>query len=179
MRLNRKAWQYARALYRAAESVDAVAEVGNGQEIILHLLKTDAVFRAFFQTRKLTPSDKGDILKAVLGTRLHALNIEFLVMLAEKKEWLLFAQAAKGFRELQIRAGNVLKVTATTAQQLEEEELNLVKNTLAQVTGKDLKFTTRIDPGILGGIKLRVGNMYIDGSLESSLVRMRRQLIES
>jgi len=179
MKLKRKARHYARALFAAAESLDSVTAVGTSMEIILQLLKDDAVFRAFFQTGKIKPSDKGSILKTVLGDKLHALNIEFFVMLAEKKEYLLFTQVAKGFRELQVRAGKVVTVIATTAEPLGDEELELVKNTLAQATGKDLKFSTEIDPQLLGGIKLRVGNLIIDGSLKSRLVRMRQQLIES
>lgn len=179
MRLKRKAWKYARALFRASEALDAVSEVGHGMEVLHHLLKTDAVFRAFFHTRKLTPLNKREILETILGAELHILNIEFMVMLAERREWLLFVDVAKGFRELKVRSGNEVNVVATTAVPLEGDELKLVKDTLAQATGKDLKLSAIVNPEILGGIRLRVGNLFIDGSLQSSLVRMRRQLIES
>jgi F-type H+-transporting ATPase subunit delta len=65
----------------------------------------------------------------------------------------------------------------TTAERLSEAEQALVREKLEGMTGKTVDLTLRIDPDIIGGIIVRVGDQVIDGSVRNKLEKMRTRLI--
>ena len=73
MRLNRKAKQYGEALFNAAREMGAVEEVCQSLFLVNQLLKRDASFRAFFNTRRIESDQKGAIVGKVLGSNSHQL----------------------------------------------------------------------------------------------------------
>jgi F-type H+-transporting ATPase subunit delta len=65
----------------------------------------------------------------------------------------------------------------TTAERLSEAEQTLVREKLEWMTGKTVDLTLRIDPDIIGGIIVRVGDQVIDGSVRNKLEKLRTRLI--
>ncbi|NOZ04243.1 MAG: ATP synthase F1 subunit delta [FCB group bacterium] len=179
MKLNRKAKQYASALINVAQHYNVVAEVGGSLGIISKLIKTDGVFRAFFHTTKIRPEDKTKILLAILKKQCHPIAAEFFGVLAGKREWHLFPRTAIVYREKQKDVLNLVSVNAYTARELEEDMRTHIRESLEQATGKKADFQVSVDPNLLGGIKLRIGNIVVDGSLQHRLQQLRQELLHT
>lgn len=78
----------------------------------------------------------------------------------------------------QVRAERGITVaTVTTAEPLTAEEEALVREKLTALTGNTIEITSKIDPDIIGGIIVRVGDQVIDGSVRNKLERMRSKLV--
>ena len=72
---------------------------------------------------------------------------------------------------------NLLVVTAYTAEKLDEDEINNISQVIESSMEKQVEMSTEIDESLLGGIKLRMDNLFIDGSLHGQLERLKIGLI--
>jgi F-type H+-transporting ATPase subunit delta len=68
-------------------------------------------------------------------------------------------------------------VTAYTAEKLDEDEINNISQVIESSMAKQVEMSTKIDESLLGGIKLRMDNLFIDGSLNGQLERLKIGLI--
>ena len=76
---------------------------------------------------------------------------------------------------LQRRAG-IVEATATSAAPLDDQELAALRSRLEQMTGGKVELETSVDPSLLGGIQVRLGDLLIDGSVRGRLERLRNRL---
>ncbi|MFQ6676353.1 MAG: F0F1 ATP synthase subunit delta, partial [Fidelibacterota bacterium] len=83
---DRKSRRYARALLMVAEQHRALEGVNGSLQILSDLYQRDPSFRLLFFTRKIETSRKLDLLSSVLGEQVHAVALEFLGILDEKRE---------------------------------------------------------------------------------------------
>ena len=80
------------------------------------------------------------------------------------------------FRRLYNRRGGIVEAVATTALALDSAELAALKSRIETMTGKTVELETTVDPSILGGIQVRIGDRLYDGSVRGRLERLRAKL---
>ena len=85
-------------------------------------------------------------------------------------------RVAAEFRRLDDRHNGLTHATATSAAPLEADEIKAVTARLEELTGGRIDLETAVDPSLLGGIVVRVGDRLIDGSVRGRLERLRNQL---
>ena len=83
------------------------------------------------------------------------------------------------FNEARLDALGVAIADVTTAEPLSQQEQTVVQDRLTRLIGKDVELRLHTDPGIIGGIVARIGDLLIDGSVVTRLRRMRSRLIEA
>ena len=177
MKLNRKAMQYGEALFNAAREMGAVEEVCQSLSLVNQLLKRDASFRAFFNTRRIESDQKCTIVGKVLGSNSHPLVSTLFGILSEKREYDLMSAIQRWVASRRQRELNLLMVTAYTAKKLEKDEIGNITKVLESSMAKRVEISTEIDESLIGGIKLRIDNFFLDGSLHGQLERMKTGLI--
>ena len=177
MRPNRKAKKYGEALFNAARKMEAVEEVYQSLCLFISLLKRDAFFRAFFNTRRIESDQKSAIIDKVLGSNSHPLVSTLFGILSEKREYRLMSGIQCWVESRRQRELNLLLVIAYTAEKLDEDEINNISQVIESSMAKQVEMSTEIDESLLGGIKLRMDNLFIDGSLHGQLERLKIGLI--
>jgi len=85
-------------------------------------------------------------------------------------------RVAAEFRRLDDRRNQIVHATATSAAPLADTEIRAVTARLEQMTGGQVELETAVDPDLLGGIVVRIGDRLIDGSVRGRLERLRQQL---
>lgn len=85
-------------------------------------------------------------------------------------------RVAAEFRRLDDRRQGITHATATSAAPLDDTEIRAITARLEQMTGDRIVLETAVDPDILGGVVVRVGDRLIDGSVRGRLERLRNQL---
>jgi len=176
--LRKKSKQYATALYSVAKKHNIVNDVYESLKFLLSLYEEDLSFRLFFYSVKVLPDEKVTILSSILGDRVHRIVLEFLGLLAERKEHELFRASVSAFDLIYRREMNVVLVTAITAIPLEEIELREISKKLELLLEKHVEIKTQIDQQLIGGLKLRIGNTFLDGSIATQLEKMKQSLLE-
>ncbi len=86
-------------------------------------------------------------------------------------------QAAAEFRRLVDQRNGIVRATATSALPLDKSELAALTARLEQMTGGTVELAVETDPGLLGGLVVRVGDRLIDGSVRGRLERLRNELV--
>jgi F-type H+-transporting ATPase subunit delta len=166
---------YSRALFEAA------MENGELDEIQQQLAAwTDALGENknlqtfFFSPRFSTPEKKEAIRRIITGGNEHFVN--FLELLAERHRLPATFRIRRAFDELWREEHKVLPVEVTSAVELDDRLVRSIGERIEERTGRRIELTTRIDPDIIGGLVLRVGNKVLDASVHGRLERLRRQI---
>lgn len=178
MRRDKKAKKYAQALMVTALKIDAVNDVSESLRILANLVKNKVVFKVFFQSRKITSEGKKTILRKVLGEKCHSIVSELFVILAGKKEYHLLSPIASIFANLRIKEMNILPIKLVTAEKLHESEYQKMRESLENISGQTLEVDYQLNSEIIGGIKLQLGNIYMDNSIRGGMEKIRQQLIQ-
>ncbi|MFQ6616452.1 MAG: ATP synthase F1 subunit delta [Fidelibacterota bacterium] len=173
----RKSIRYARALLALAERLDAVDAVNHSLQILSDLFDKDSTFRLLFFTRKIEPSGKVEILSSVLGDRVHPIALEFLAILEEKREYDLLKSTSVRYERLHRQRTDRVFVTTVTSLALKEEEYDRIRLRLETSLKKRVDLKKEVDPQLIGGVKLRIGNTFLDGSVSNRLERLKDSLL--
>jgi len=126
----------------------------------------------FFSPYFSTPEKKDGLKKAVEGADETLVN--FLELLIEKHRMPAIFRIRRVFDRLWEKAHHVLPVQIATAVALDEGVARRLGDRIEETTGQKVELTARVDPDILGGIVLRVGNSILDASIRNRLDNLRK-----
>jgi len=166
--------RYARAAFELAveEGDPAVWQVGLGK---LAALADDERTAALLQNPRLPFEAKRTLLREGLGeTSPLVLNLACILL---RKDGLGIARdIAREYDALLDDYNGLQRVEVVTAFPLDGEETQTISRQLAELIGRTIVIDARVDSSMLGGLKARVGDMLIDGSVRSRLDDLRRAL---
>ncbi|HEY8615015.1 F0F1 ATP synthase subunit delta [Phenylobacterium sp.] len=162
--------RYAQALFDLARDQNAVAAV----EADLKSLKTALAESRDLQLLLGSPAFDAEAKRRGLSAiaqraAFHATTQKFLGLLAANGRSGALSSVITGFERLSAEARGAVSAQVTTAVPLTPAQAQGVQQALRQALGKDPEIETRVDPAILGGIKVRVGSRLFDASLKSKL----------
>ena len=143
------------------------------------LIKKDARFRSLLQSKRISNEKKTEILREVLTNLCHTIAIEFLGIIADEKSVKLIRQVIKTYDALYKEKVGIVSVQAHVAQEMEAAEIKALQQNLQKVMNKKADLKIEVDDQLLGGIKLRIENTFLDASLKSKLNRLQSELLHS
>ncbi len=166
---------YARSLFEVAKGQDRLDEVREQIGEFADALQSERELAIFFFSPYFSSQEKKDGLsRAVTGADEIVAN--FLELLIDKHRMPAIFRIRRELDELWERENQVLPVQITSATQLDEETVKRIGDRIGQETGQHIELTAHVEPAILGGIVLRVGNQILDASIRARLDRLRRQV---
>ena len=80
------------------------------------------------------------------------------------------------FDSLWAEENRLLPVTITSAVELDKDTVRQIQKQIEEQTGRRTELTTEVDPDVLGGLAMRVGNVVMDGTVRARLDRFRREV---
>jgi F-type H+-transporting ATPase subunit delta len=162
--------RYAQALFDLATDEKAVAAIEADLKTLRKMSVDSKDFRTLLASPAFSAGDKGKALAALAAkAKFHATTKKFLGLLAANGRVAILPQVIAGFAELSAKARGVVSAQVTTAVALTAAQSKGVAASLRTALGQDPEIETRVDPSILGGIKVRVGSRLFDASLRSKL----------
>lgn len=165
--------RYARALFGAARAQNAVDAVRGDLGALRAILAATPALAEALRHPRLPGSAKAEIVKKAGASPLVA---ALAGLLFEKGRWDALPDIAAAFESLADVAAGVLPVRLTTPTPLVPAEAQRWTKTLAAVHRGTVRLDTRVDPGLLGGVTIRVGDRVWDNSLKNQLERLRESL---
>jgi len=115
-------------------------------------------------------------LESVLGDDKVPQLASMIRLLLHRRRIELLPRIASEFRRLYNRREGIVEATATSAAELDSDELAALRTRLEQMTGGKVDLKTQVDASLLGGVQVRVGDTLIDGSVRGRLERLRNRL---
>jgi F-type H+-transporting ATPase subunit delta len=169
---------YARSLFEVASERDALDVVREQIGQFADALQENRDLQVFFFSPYFSTEEKKDALgKAITGADDAISN--FLELLVEKHRMPAIFRIRREYDRLWERANRLLPVTITSAIELDSSTVDGIGKAIGDQTGRKVELTATVDPDVLGGIVLRVGNSILDASIRNRLEQLRRQVAKA
>jgi F-type H+-transporting ATPase subunit delta len=166
---------YARSLFEVAREQDKLDVIREQLGAFADALEADRELTVFFFSPYFSAKEKEDALgRAVQGADETLLN--FLRLLIENHRMPAIFRVRRELERLWARERRVLPVEITSAVELDEATVRAIGDRIGRQTDRRVELTAQVEPDILGGIVLRVGNQILDASIRNRLERLRRQV---
>jgi ATP synthase F1 delta subunit len=169
---------YARSLFEVAQEQDKLDPIHEQLGQFADALDANRDMAIFLFSPYFSVDEKKDGLRrSVEGADPMFMN--FLEALIERHRMPAVFRIRTRFEEMWDRTKKLLPVEVTSAVALDPETVESLGRRIGEQTGNEIELSSRVDPDILGGIVLRVGNFILDGSIRTRLEQLRREVTQS
>jgi F-type H+-transporting ATPase subunit delta len=169
---------YARSLFEVAVEQDKLDVVKEQLGQFADALAGNREVAVFFFSPYFSAEEKKDGLhRAVEGAEPIFLN--FLEALIERHRTPAIYRIRTDFDLLYDKTNKLLPVQLTSAVELDPELVKSLGASIGEQTGNEIELSSNVDPEILGGIVLRVGNFILDASIKTRLEQLRREVAQA
>ncbi len=166
---------YASSLYELADEAggrDKIMEIADELEQICDLVQSDRQFREMITSPVIDASRRAEALGRIFGNRVTDLVVRFLIIL-NRNGRLGHLESIQAAYDQQVQeAFGRIEVDVITASEIDAEARNRIGERIKQALGKEPVMHAYTDPSIIGGVRLRIGDEMIDGSVATRLRRM-------
>ena len=166
---------YARSLFEVATERDRLDDVRGQIGQFADALQDNHDLQVYFFSPYFSTEEKKEGLGNLLDGADEAVS-NFLELLVEKHRMPAIFRIRREFDALWEEENRLLPVQVTSAIELDESTVRQIGDAIGEQTGRQIELTSAVDPGILGGIVLRVGNSILDASIRNRLERLRQQV---
>ena len=172
----RVARRYAQALFGAATASDTVSSVEDDLNTIVNSITFDKRFENFLNAPYTNREDKQSLLDNVFGDRVTSLTMHLVRIMLEKGREDQIPNVRDELTKLRRTQEGVVLTTVTTAIPLDEDLRAALIAKLTTTLGKKIESEYRVDPALIGGIRVAFGDYVLDGSARGSLRLLREKL---
>jgi len=166
---------YARSLFEVAQEQDKLDEIRDELGEFADALNESRELQVFLFSPYFSTTEKSEGLdKAISGADETFVN--FLELLIEKHRMPVVFRVRAEFDKLWEEENKLLPVTITSAVELPKSTVKQIGDRIAEQTDRKVDLSANVDPDILGGIVVRVGNSVLDASIRNRLENFRKQV---
>ena len=166
---------YARSLFEVAQEQDKLDKVREELGEFTDALHDSRELQVFLFSPYFSTQEKVEGLdKAISGA--DETTVNFLKLLIEKHRTPVLFRVRAEFDQLWEEENKLLPVTVTSAVELPQATIKQIGDRIAEQTDRTVDLQSKVDPDILGGIVVRVGNSVLDASIRNRLENFRKQV---
>jgi F-type H+-transporting ATPase subunit delta len=166
---------YARALFEVAKEHGLLDEVRDDLTQFAQALNDNRDFAVFFFSPYFSTEEKKDGLKRAV-TDVEPVFMNFLDALIERHRMPAIFRIRDRYQDMWEDERDLLSVEVTSAIALDKATVGSIGERIGQQTKRTVELSSKVDPDILGGIVLRVGNVILDASIRNRLEQLRKQV---
>ena len=167
---------YGGALYELAAAEELSEEILEQLQALSKSFAKEPAFVKLLCAHSLSKTERCRILDDSFAGKVHPYVLNFLKILTEKGYMRQFPDCCKAYLVRYHKDNNILPVTAVTAVALNQEQAARLKEKLEKLTEKTVELTNRMDPNVLGGVRLDFDGKSIDDTLAHRLESVRNLL---
>ena len=172
---------YAQALYEVADEQGCVGQVHDELHALAGLAwkPGNEDIRDFILSPRIDRATKWDLLEKTLGDLLSRPMMGLLKVLIFKGREATLDNIADHFDRFQDLAENRIHAHVTVAEPMDESFKQQLQQRLEKASGKNVRMHEKVDPSVIAGASIRVGDRVIDRTLRTKLAALREQLLAS
>lgn len=140
-------------------------------------LWADPELRAYLEDVKLSKDARMARAREKLATHLSPLALNMTLVLLSRGRSSLIPYIARAFSELERQRERSVVAQVTAAREISEEQKAALSEQLSRQTAKEVTLEVRVDPTILGGLVIKIGDQLLDLSVTARLNRLREQVL--
>lgn len=166
---------YAEALFKASLEGNSLGAVAEGLAFVA-AVERDAQMRAALSNPRVTAQQKKDLLSAVGGSHMSEPLANLLSILVDNHREVLLGSIHEQFEQLKHDHEKVVRARITSAQPLTDAQRAEIVGSLERRYGKKVEAELDVDPELLGGARVQVGDQVINASVRDALAQMATAL---
>jgi ATP synthase F1 delta subunit len=166
---------YARSLFEAAQDAEKLDVVRDEIGEIADAIDGDRDLQVFFFSPSLSTEEKKEGLHKVV-TDAEDLVTNFLELLIENHRMPALFKIRRELEALWDEENQLLPVQITSAVELDEKTIEQIGKQIGEQTGQKVELTASVDPDVLGGLVIQVGNTVLDASIRHRLDQLRKEV---
>ena len=169
---------YAKALLAAAgtdSSIDQVVE--ELKAVVTDVLNKQPALEAIFANPRIDVASKVTMLDRMFASRISATLLNFLKVVARRRRLGMLRSIEKSVGIMRDAATGRLQVLLTTAEPLDETAMENIRTELSLKFKAEVSVSNKVDPSILAGLVIRVGDVVYDGSVDGQLKNLRNATV--
>ncbi len=166
---------YARALFEVAKESDVLDRVHEELGQFADALDEDRNLQVFLFSPYFSSTEKKDGVRRIVSDADERL-VNFLELLAERHRMPALFRIRRSFESLWTEENRLLPVTVTSAVELDEQLVKDIGQRIEEQTGRSVELSSNVDPDVLGGLRVQVGNMVLDATVRNRLEQLRKQV---
>ncbi len=163
------ATRYAEGLLKVAIKSNKINEVEENLFDFIESVWQNKNVKNLLTHPKLGFDIKKQLLTSIIKGSYDVLTMEFLLFLIRKNRINHIVPVTYKFDELNDKFQGILKVEVISAYPVSEDFLNSLKSNLEDITGRKIKFSVAVNPSMILGIKIKIGDLVMENSLEHKL----------
>lgn len=171
--------RYAKSILGLAEERKEVELVRDDFELIESVCESNPDFLAMLRSPLIGSDKKQKVLDLVFGGKLSKMTSEFIsIVIRKKREKYLFDIAVR-FGELYDRTHNITRAIVTSATALSDAQRKTIQELVEKQMETSLKLEEQIDPELIGGFTLKIGDTLFDGSISSRFRELKKEFLSN
>ena len=168
----------ASVVMKISKEQNVVEDFQESIRLIIQLLKDNAQLRGFLQSKRFSVDQKSELIHSVFKDLVHPIIQELIIMHADDNPIMFLRNFSFYFNYLVKDEMNIAIVTAQTADELSKEEKDNLRLQIEAIIGKNTELTTTVDSSLIGGLKLRIDNIFLDASIKTKMENLRKDLLQ-
>ena len=179
MRESTIAKNYAEALLELARRAEDPSGWGKLMRDVANGMQQDVTVLRFLESPKVSEAQKNEVLFQALGDRVPSKFLRFLQTLVRKRRQMLIPVMSEEYDKLlDVHEGRV-HANVTVARETSEQDANNIAEQLSRVIGKTVVPHRNVNPEILGGVIVKIGDTVMDGSVRRRLGKLKNQILHA
>jgi F-type H+-transporting ATPase subunit delta len=184
----RSRWSQSRDLVDSVEELAATADLTAAQQAGVlddvedelfrfgRILAVNKELRSALTNRSATASAKGELLRSLLGGKVAPVTERLVVRLVTHPRGRSLEQGLESLSKLAAARRDRMVAVVTTAVPLSDQQKQRLGGALAKLYGREMHLNLEVDPEVLGGIQVRVGDEIIDGTIADRIAEANRRI---
>lgn len=167
------AGRYASALFGLAESANALEQVATDLATVQRMTTESAELRQALVSPVVSRDDQASAVTSLAERAgLSELVRNFLGVLARNRRLFALPRVIDAYNAMLASKRGEVEAEVTSAVKLTDEQLVEVKDSVSRYAGKAVQLKSHVDPGLLGGLVVRIGSRMVDASLKTRLQQL-------
>ena len=167
---------YGGSLYDLAAEEGLETRILDELDEAAKLIRDDPEYLRLLSTPSIPKKERCALLDEAFRGQVHLYVLNFLKILCEKGTLRELPGCARAYRIRYNAAHGILEATAITAIAMTATQTEQLRQKLETITGKKIDLATKIDPSVLGGIRLDIEGTELDGTVQNRLATLRRNI---
>ena len=168
---------YAETLLELAQRAGDLRGWGEMIDSVSNAFETDRRLRVFLESPRVSSQQKNEIIQKAYGGALPRTFVRFLQALVDHRRQMLIPAISHEYHDLVDAVEGRVHASVTVAHEADEHDRELVTSQLSRALGKTVVPHFHVDPAVLGGVVVRVGDTVLDGSVRRRLAILRGKML--
>lgn len=176
--VNQVAERYGEALFALALEMNTLESWQKQAKSVIKVFNSNPELKAFFRAVKISTEEKKSFIKNIFSQNLDKMLVNFICLLIDKKRIENVVDIFEYFNYLGNEERGIINGVVYSVRLLSDEDMNKIENAMTQRYNRKVELANKVDTRLISGIKVKVGNEVIDGSMKTKIEALKQELLK-